>query len=300
MNSLAKIVATLVALFWVCPFSCRALDPTLTQSWYGELRFIPTKYTKGNKPLLYNAIKDYYEDEDGYVQTYYMFIILDEDLNVVKTFTTVKEPVMTLNIQSEQGSIGEEGRSHMVLLTQSLFDDSDSFNYVISAYDRDTQTGSYIVMNDKNEEVMRLTCPTGYSKANSNWYIDFIEINGKKYITFPIKTYNEEDSGYYQAVYRLNGQTLLPAQIISKPSFSVAPKLLRHGETVTVSLSDEFIDKGYTVDVISSKGMTVMRSKIAPGETKVNLDTEDLSRGMYVVTVNTLSGTYEATKIIIR
>lgn len=199
-----------------------------------------------------------------------------------------------------------------VYLSQTLFGDDDSFDYILPTLKevpyslendsegrkewgtRSEEVG-FKVFNDKNEEVFACDLPAGYS--GDFYEIFYFEMGGKKYIA--IEAWDEKDERY-SLIYRLDGNSKLPSQIAIRPSSNVSPRAPMRGELVTVTLGENAAKNGCNVNIVSANGQTVMRSKVAAGESTLSIDTARLQKGVYVVTVNTANSSSEAAKIIVR
>ncbi len=119
-------------------------------------------------------------------------------------------------------------------------------------------------------------------------------MSDKMYFVFSV--HNVTYSNYCLLVYTTDGSSAGIKQVAMMPVSKVSPTAPRRGERVTVTLDEQMAAHGAEVRVVGSDGQVMMQSKTAAGQNTLDIPTQRLKQGVYVVTV----GDKEATKIVIR
>ena len=162
-----------------------------------------------------------------------------------------------------------------------------------------SEINAYKVYDSSNNAVATFEIPEGYIADDDN--LDFIRLNGKRYIAIDIKKPGTTEYGfdYFTVIYRLDENNKV-SQVAIAPSTKVSPRAPRQGELVTVSFDDESISSPKIIEVVSASGQNVYKTKLPAGQSSINIDTSRLNQGMYVVTVTANGINQEAAKIIVR
>lgn len=138
----------------------------------------------------------------------------------------------------------------------------------------------------------------------SGWYADiydplvsYADFSGKQYVM--VTVYNKDVSEYSTIVYQVVNSTEIK-QLTMTPGGKISPRTPRQGETIVIEVDEKFRNDVCTVKVISTAGMNILQTLIAPGETEVTLSTSDLPKGAYIVYITGKSEKIECAKIIVR
>lgn len=190
-------------------------------------------------------------------------------------------------------------------VTQTVFNSDSNFEYVVPkqkiityTYVRDTERGGgedivttgFSIMSQTGTKLFDIDIPAAYhaSQYEAVNIITMSDKNPKRYLSFRVQDDNDEE---YRFIYALDGLGGISAPKIVSTGMKVSPRTPRRGETVSVELGEATS----RVDLISANGAKV-RSVAANGASTVNIPTQGLPAGVYVVSANNR----EAAKIIIR
>lgn len=219
-----------------------------------------------------------------------------------------------VNIIPLDGSDGEE-----FTLTRGIF--SDDCCYVLPEYKKVEFNNEYTyentdwvfrkewgykyeirafkVYDSSNKVVTSLDIPEGY-RFSGEYVIDFLRLNDKRYIAIDIsKPDDKGSSDSFTAIYCLDdGNNVNHIAIV--PSTKVSPRTPRQGEIVSVTFDESTISFPKSINVVSTSGQNVYKTKVPAGQSSINIDTSRLNQGMYVVTVSAEGRNQEAAKIIVR
>ncbi len=130
----------------------------------------------------------------------------------------------------------------------------------------------------------------------NSWTLNLLKLGGNLYIVADAE--NIEEGKDYSIVYRLDSNNSV-SLVTMAPTSKVSPRNPRRGENVTVSL-DSTVSEGAMVQVVSASGQTMLNTKIAAGQTQLDINTSGFNQGVYVVTVSSNGSSKEAAKIIVR
>lgn len=189
--------------------------------------------------------------------------------------------------------------------TQTVFNSDSDFEYVVpkqkiitTTYETDTERGGrealvttgFSIMSQTGTKLFDIDIPAEYY-ASQYAGIEIITMgdkNPKRYLSFDVQ---DDDNQDYCFIYALDGLGGISEPKIVSTGMKVRPRTPRRGETVSVELGEA----ASRVDLIGANGAKV-RSIAANGSLTVNISTQDLPAGVYVVSANNR----EAAKIIIR
>lgn len=206
-------------------------------------------------------------------------------------------------------------------LTQTLFNDDLLYEFIVPEYKQTSEIvgesdengdgiidyrikqyrnsiESLKIVNENGSTLATLTPPAGLSLGfyNSSLYIS---IRRNKNATFLIFEANNAEGKYVSVIYKINTKTSSVNFVKAvEHGMTVRPTMQRRSEPVTVSLDEA---AGFTtLQVVDSAGMTVLSMPVE-NRSAVELATDSLRRGMYIVRASDSNGKQQETcKIIIR
>lgn len=223
----------------------------------------------------------------------------------VNEYTYSERPKLFSYTISELNGVESIG----VAATQTVFNNDSDFEYLIpkntivsttyeNAYGRGGgeylyQTG-YTVMSQSGTALFDIDLPNGYHTEDS--HVNISIIGDKKFLIVNAEKTDATSRGDYETeyliIYALDSNSGISAPKIVSTGMKVSPRLPRRGESVCVDLGET----ATRVDLIGANGAKVRSVAVEGNNRSVNIPTDGLAPGVYVVTANSR----EAAKIIIR
>lgn len=219
---------------------------------------------------------------------------------------TTAPKVMRLYPESE-----ECGDLETILLTQTLFNTDESFEWLISmpeavdvsyTTEREQVSGKRIrnvgfkVLSENGSTVAEVRYPAGYTGSDYN-ELDMLIVDGSYYIMARVS--NESNTEDYYIIYQVSQGTNSIKMVGEPMRVKVYPTAPVRGTDVEVEIG-ETVGERCTVSVVSVSGRTVLNRSIEPGTTHTTINTGNMQQGVYIVNVNDDHGKRTATKIVIR
>ncbi|MDE6343053.1 MAG: T9SS type A sorting domain-containing protein [Muribaculaceae bacterium] len=247
---------------------------------------IPGALTKDGEAVLY------LHDEDKATCS-----ILNEDFKVTDVFSLKHSDNLIEDIVIVMGEFGSFDKDYYFaeeynFLVKDIF--APGYTYMCYA-----DGGKGIdIYNSDNKKVSSIDFPKGYKSYDID--ASFLILGKKKYFVISNLDKEGSDDSWATAFYRIDDNGSNVALVSVAPSAKVSPRSPRKGETVSVTIDDEFAGKNCMVQVVSASGQKVLDAKIPAGQTRLDINTSGLSKGVYAVSVSANGISKEATKIIIR
>lgn len=212
--------------------------------------------------------------------------------------------------------VGLEGNidgieTEYIYVSQTLFNSDRKFEYLVPKYsvqqfsyesEHERLGGEglfvtgYSVMSQDGTKLFDIDFPSGYSVncqtsggTGDPGVLVLGDKNPKTYISVGVTNKDSED---YILIYSLNGQNGISSPKIVSGGMNVSPRMPRHGESVRVDLGEA----ATRVDLVNASGAKMRSVAVSGNSHSVNVPTDGLAPGVYVVTANSR----EAAKIIIR
>ncbi|MDE6299281.1 MAG: T9SS type A sorting domain-containing protein [Muribaculaceae bacterium] len=237
---------------------------------------------------------------DGSSDNEIQFSIYNENFSLVKSFSLPLGD--TYDNATQLVDINDDGIKSYTFISRGIF--NNEFSYILPSIGNVGNYSNLItgfkVFNPEGVEITSIILPEGYYQNNYVNQIQYVSLNGTKYILvggcsrLNDTSYNTE----YTVVYNLD--TLSRAtQIALLENIHISPRTPRKGETVTVSLNDEGQSEGCVVNVVASDGRTLIQKNIPAGENTFTFNTAGFPQGLYIVTTSAKEGKAEAAKIIV-
>lgn len=287
------LFAALAAL--LCVPLAKADDPILLPFAWDELPVIPAEFTPDGKDVVCDWDDETYYGVKEEVKLY------NSNFELVKQFDA-KRATIPSSMGDTEGALGfslyisNNIHCGYSCLVAGVF--SKDFVYCLPILSIPYYNGNYhlvskgiSILDLSGEEISRIDFPDGYYDRRRRPSIH--SMNNKKYLVVPVE--DELERGY-SLIYEMDGTSAGIKQVAMMPVSKVSPTAPHRGEKVTVTLDEEMTAQGAEVRVVGSDGQVMMNSKIAVGQTTLDIPTNRLKQGVYVVTV----GDKEATKIVIR
>lgn len=217
--------------------------------------------------------------------------VYDENLTCFNNFT-VEGEVITIYV-----SDCNDGNDYECNMTQTLFNDDDSFEYIQPVKSEEQSVCGIKVMSDSGKELARVMFDAGQNFSGHG--VEVMHIGTKDYL-FIDYIQNADGEIFSTKIYLIkkssNGENAI--QEVNAPEVLKAmPSLARRNQSVNIELGE---NAGNQLQVTSSNGSVVRRLPIKPGQKTVQLSTRGLSSGLYVVSTVGANGTQENCKIVVK
>ncbi len=304
--------AKIISIFTIITLSVNMSTATTPEIIEGlELSIMPSEHTIDEKPLPYICTFD----------TIYgfKFTVFNKDFQVIKTFNEIAGVPISFRTKPKPGdeyASGEERWSGM--LTQSFFTDDTSFNFCIPILtpdlDSDLENSYNItgikVMSDNNDVVSNIIFPMGYhikysSGYRSNQDFSLMILDGIKYLIIGTDgKMNPIGSDFNETpylIYKIDGTSSSidePVAIIN--STNVSPKIVHQGEAVKVSFGENTSAYDAYITVVDINGREFSHQNIPAGESNAVIDTAEMPKGMYIISVDNKGKQKNHTKFLVK
>ena len=266
------------------------------------LQFLHKQFVSDGKSELY-SVEGMGESE---MKSYCKFSIYDGKFNELNSFTTPIYPAVGNRRQPYPVDIcimsvenPAPGSDYESVLTQTLFNDDDEFEWVIEKYailanEYEPLVSGFKVMSQSGATIADVDFPIYLSWTRFTLYITS---DGLYLTAYGNKADGDSDS--YNLIYKIDSNSS-SIQAVGEPrKMIVSPTAPRHGAPVNVSLG-EIVSRNCKLSVVSASGHTVITQNLKPGDTSAVIDTNRLNSGVYVVVVDNGETKREATKIVVR
>ncbi len=227
------------------------------------------------------------------------FYIFNQDLSLAHSFTT-KQTFQLKIYNAHWGDMVEfvedlsDGSGLVdadVILSQTLFNDDDEWEFVITktTYNNSTQerTFEYTVYNESGTKFDLPKIEGSLGRYYSN--------GSTQYFGYVIETEDRDDIEYYSAK---NSNSVRVAEI-NESKISVSPNPVPSGQSFAVSFT-EALTEACIINILDLNGTSVYSSDIQAGETSKTISGNTLNSGMYIYTVSCGDGIIQSGKIIIQ
>ncbi len=202
------------------------------------------------------------------------------------------------------------GDMDIITVTQTLFNEDEDYEWVIPIYSvisvseendsekiegEDVACTGFKIISNTGVTVAEVNFPSGYVSPYGNLEMGILIMGSDMYLCTVVK----DDAGnYYDISYTMSDGSSVK-QVGAPKRVSVSPRTPKKGTPVVVSLDNE-VSYGSLLTVVSASGAVVMSRNIPAGMDSVEIDTNNMPAGMYIVNVNDGKTIREAAKIIIR
>ncbi len=198
-----------------------------------------------------------------------------------------------------------------LLLTQNLFNDDDEYEFVVPIFSvenvsytselekvegQEIATTGFKVVSQSGKTVAEVQLPKSMRDIDDLYIYNMGSTN---YLVVDYRVHEGSNYEYYYAVFEIDKVNASVAMVGAPQKVRVSPTAPVKGTDVQVSLGAP-AENGSMVEVVSSTGRTVMRQRVAAGDTGTTINTASFERGVYVVLVNNGKTSREATKIVVR
>lgn len=299
--------------------------------------------------------------DDNNAQTGLLVNVLNDDLNVVKSIKILppQEPqtsyykiikrreavydTLTYKVQyigewieekfEEENHIdvkdygilcNDDGHSWDCLLTQTLFNNDEAFEYIqsigktvetteeedrdgdgqideITIYGENKLTGINIVSEDGKilntislEEELK-----NYPGYQVHYDIRLYKINDKFFISFSLVNYDSDIMEHINLLYAINPGTTEIQKVGTPIKMLISPRVVDRNESINVRLS-EADNAAREIAVRNTAGQTVHKTTIPAGQTGIQINSSQLSNGLNVISVKDGKNRQENCKVMVR
>lgn len=331
-----KTIKMLLALVLAVPTQMFAQQATISADEFA-LSVIPGIFTSDSAPKIHDAV-DKYSFEEGDNNTINVY---NDELESIATITY--NPVQYKRSQSEELINGTDwvvyneyydyvawitlrfldlrngavlGDVSDTLLTQTLFNSDEKFEYILPKYRFVEEVEEYDETGDNKADVryiynriytsgIEVVSQDGnvvYSFDFGKEYEDEIDI---KVVLWGDKTYlcvgNEKIYGTCD-MYLLNRESSNVSLVKTKElkALKLFPSVAKKDSMVTIDLGDKTADNGGVIFVTDVNGRTMYTKRVEAGETSLKLPINGLASGLYVVSLRTPENSFEAAKLVVK
>ena len=181
--------------------------------------------------------------------------------------------------------------SPSAILTQTLFNNDNNYEYLVNNYDNNEWIGSSIVSEDGTTIFSWQPSAQG-NESHSTFIVKWS--NSYYLVTF------ERDNSNHQRIYtwyRIDRQTQSISRVEGEMPMNVFPSVADRSQTITVELGEG--NNATEVQVVNALGQVVKTVPVQSDQREVQLRASDLNGGMHIVGTRTHEG-QGACKIIIK
>lgn len=229
------------------------------------------------------------------------FYIYNKDLSIAHTVTS-KQTFQFDIYEASWGTMYDnvlklyDGLTNVegeVILSQTLFNDDEEWEFGIRRYTYDNSTyittNEYTIYNESGEK---------YNFPKLECYPEKYIANGStQYIGFASESYSDDED--YMVYYSAQGTNSARAPELNENKINVAPNPVRAGQAFTVSFTNAMTET-CIFSVLDLNGVSIYSSDIQAGETAKTVPGNTLSPGMYLYTVSSADGLVQSGKIIVQ
>ncbi len=183
--------------------------------------------------------------------------------------------------------------NELLLITQSLFNNDDKFEFVRFVND-EYKTKAFEIVNEDGEVLTTVNSPEDSYRSHPR----ILKWNDKYY--FGICSYTNDYTHYSWDIYLIEKETNSIRKVNAAPLMSVMPALAERNSTVNVTLDAETVKSGGELIVTDSNGRTIGRSRVEVGQTSVPVTTDRMSSGVYNITLTEKGQKIENARIIVK
>lgn len=193
-----------------------------------------------------------------------------------------------------------------ILLTQTLFNDDEKYEYIRKTWEPVTTTQSY---DDRMVVTTKHYC-TGFeivsedgkilqtikfgAKSKDTWNWCIINLNDKVYLRI---RWSELDGESKEDWYRITPSSTSGLKRVNVPhGLTVMPTMAKRHETINVEVRESNQDR--TVSIVGTGGQVVWQGTIHAGQKQLTVPASRLAKGVNVVNVDGSNG--ESVKVIVR
>lgn len=198
--------------------------------------------------------------------------------------------------------------SYCIPVTQNLFNNDEAYEYIVATtIDKfsGAAKGFSIVQEDGTILYTMLFGENEVLKASEDnaCNIEVLEFGGKYYLCLNITIYKNENDWYgtdMKRIYSFERGKISTSikKVRDIPQIKVSPTLPQKNETIKVNLGDmKSAQKLYVVD---TNGKVCFTQSIQPGQENVELSTNGMPAGMYIIRVSDRNKDVDNCRVIIR
>lgn len=246
----------------------------------------------------------YYEDD--MVCAFYL-----HDLDGDNEYTTSKPLIVTQSLFNDDdkyeyvrtlrkaGATGTDGGSTSV---EVLVEDeespmetetTDKTVYGICGYEVVSEDGTVVFTIEIDDEDV-----TYYTGNSENVNIMVLKMNGELFFIVTTNSYSSSKSNKL-LVYKLDKATNSVKKVETLNDINISPRMVSKSQPVTITFK-ETADAGTNVLVTSLDGKVMTRSCVKAGETSVDISTSGMATGLYNFTVISKGRVLENGKVLVK
>lgn len=326
----------LLALVLAAPTQMFAQQATISVDEFA-LSVIPGIFTSDSAPKIHDAV-DKYSFEEGDNNTINVY---NDELESIATITY--NPVQYKRSQSEELINGTDwvvyneyydyvswitlrfldlrngtvlGDVLDTLLTQTLFNSDEKFEYILPKYRFVEEVEEYDNTGDNKADERRIynrIYTSGIEVVSQDGNVVYSFDFGKEYeeeidikvVLWGDKTYLCVGNGKYCEtvdMYLLNRESSNVSLVKTKElkALKLFPSVAKKDSMVTIDLGDKTADNGGVIFVTDVNGRTMYTKRVEAGETSLKLPISGLASGLYVVSLRTPENSFEAAKLVVK
>lgn len=326
----------LLALVLAAPTQMFAQQATISADEFA-LSVIPGIFTSDSAPKIHDAV-DKYSFEEGDNNTINVY---NDELESIATITY--NPVQYKYSQSEELINGTDwvvydeyydyvswitlrfldlrngavlGDVSDTLLTQTLFNSDEKFEYILPKYRFVEEVEEYDNTGDNKADDRRIykrIYTSGIEVVSQDGNVVYSFDFGKEYeeeidikvVLWGDKTYLCVGNGKYCEtcdMYLLNRESSNVSLVKTKElkALKLFPSVAKKDTMVTIDLGDKTADNGGMIFVTDVNGRTMYTKRVEAGETSLKLPISGLASGLYVVSLRTPENSFEAAKLVVK
>lgn len=330
-----KTIKFLLASLLVAPAQMFAQHVTVVSDEFA-LSVIPGIFTSDSAPKIHDA-RNIYSFEEGDNNTINVYNDEFESIATINynTETYVSYQILLLNgtdwvVDSERyndvswiplefldlNSGTMLGDEKYTLLTQTLFNSDEKFEYILPKYRLVEEVEEYDETGDNNVDVKYIynrIYTSGIEVVSQDGDVVYSFDFGKEYddeisikvLLWGDKTYlcvgNKKDYDTCD-MYLLKRENSNVSLVKTKElkALKLFPSVAKKESMVTIDLGDKTADNGGMILVTDVNGRTMYTKRVEAGETSLKLPVNGLASGLYVVSLRTPENSFEAAKLVVK
>ena len=229
--------------------------------------------------------KEYIVGQGEYNNKLYVY---DEELKLVKEINSAEEIT-----SFEWRNMADNAYGSTTYLTQTLFNDDEKFEYIVSIQGDNSSYGikGVKIMSESGKVLQTLF----FNKNASDIYV--IQVGSNNYIG--CCGYDDMIKANTINLYKINKNSdPSKVSIATTPvNIKVSPRVAERNQDITVAAEGEGIRE---VVVSDASGRIVYSTKAAAGQQTVKLNSLYLSSGLNIVSVKSADGKSENCKVVVK
>ena len=266
---------------------------------------LPTEILSSDKSMFWMGRSNVAEGRQSFLLK--SLTIYDKDF---KSKATLSSPTCIIPI-SYRDSYRD---SYCVPVTQNLFNDDEAYEYIVATTFEDNwdeaAKGFSIIQEDGTVLYTMLLGENEILYKAGDFYgdnanIEVLHFGGKYYLCLNVRIKNNEGGGYsygtdMKRIYSFERGKISTSikKVRDIPQIKVSPTLPQKNETIKVNLGDmKSAQKLYVVD---TNGKVCFTQSIQPGQENVELSTNGMPAGMYIIRVSDGNKDVDNCRVIIR